>query len=350
MTQQTNTNASQHRPIDEANVDPDVTVDVAVIGGGAAGLSAAVVLGRSRRTVAVIDAGQPRNAPADGVHGFLTRDGMSPQDLVAAGRAEVEHYGGRLIDVEAVSARQADGAGFEVGLAVGGVVRARRLVVTTGLVDDLPTVAGVRERWGRDVLHCPYCHGWEVRDQPVGVLGTGPSAFHQTMLFAQLTPDLVLFTHTAPPLSDEQAEQLAARGVRVVDGAVTGLDVTDDRLTGVQLADGSLVPRSALVIATRLTARSTVLESLGLRPTPHPTGMGEHIAADATGATEIPGVWVAGNVTDLLAQVVTSAAQGAAAAAAVNADLITEDTRKAVAAHRDPFSATSELSGAGEDS
>lgn len=338
MTQQIDIEASMNRPA----ADVDVAVDVAVIGGGAAGLSAAVVLGRSRRSVAVIDSGQPRNAPADGVHGFLTRDGMSPQDLVAAGRAEVEHYGGRLIDAAAVSARRVGSGGFEVGLAGGGVVRARRLVATTGLVDELPAVPGVRQRWGRDVLHCPYCHGWEVRDRPVGVLGTGQSAFHQTMLFRQLTSDLVLFTHTAPPLTAEQAEQLAARGVRVVNGPVADVEVVDDALAGIRMADGSVVARSALVIATRLVARSAVLDGLGLRPIPHPTGMGEHIATDATGATEVPGVWAAGNVTDLLAQVSTSAAQGAAAGAAVNADLIAEDTRNAVTAYRDPFSAASE--------
>lgn len=316
-------------------------VDVAVIGGGAAGLSAALVLGRSRRTVAVVDAGHPRNAPADGVHGFLTRDGMSPADLMAAGRAEVQHYGGLLIDGEAVSARRDGTDGFQVGVAGGGVVRARRLVVTTGLVDELPELARVGERWGRDVLHCPYCHGWEVRDQPVGVLGTGAGVVHQTLLFRQLTADLVLFTHTAPELSAEQLEQLTARGVRVVDGTVSGLDVEDDRMVGVRMTDGRVVPRSALVIGTRLVARSAVLAGLGLGPTPHPSGFGEHIAADATGLTEVAGVWVAGNVTDLLAQVVTAAAQGVTVAAAVNADLITQDTRHAVAAYRESSSAAS---------
>lgn len=316
-----------------------LTVDVAVIGGGAAGLSAAVVLGRSRRTVAVIDAGRPRNAPADGVHGFLTRDGLAPAELVAAGRAEVERYGGVLLDGEAVAARRRND-GFEVSLADGRVVRSRRLLVTTGLVDQLPDVPGVAARWGRDVFHCPYCHGWEVRDQPIGVLGTGPAAFHQALMFSQLTADLVLFTHTAPALTADQAEQLAARDVRVVDGLVAGLDVVDDRLVGVRMTAGPVVARNALIIATRLVARSAVLDGLGLRATPHPLGFGEHIAADAQGLTEVPGVRVAGNVSDLLAQVVTAAAQGAGAAAATNADLVSEDTRQAVAGYRDRLPAT----------
>lgn len=314
-------------------------VDVVVIGGGAAGLSAAVTLGRSRRTVAVIDAGQPRNAPADGVHGFLTRDGIVPLDLVAVGRQEVDRYGGLLIPGEATGVARGE-RGFQVQLADGRTVHARRLLVTSGLVDELPDVAGIHQRWGRDVLHCPYCHGWEVRDQPVGVLGTGPMALHQALMFRQLTSDLVLFTHTAPELTAEQSEQLAARGIRVVDGPVKALDVENDQLVGVRMADGTKIARRALVVAPRLVARSAVLGSLGLVAAAHPSGMGEHIPADATGRTGLPGVWVAGNVTDLMAQVVTAAGQGTTAAAAINADLILEDTQQAVASYRVLFAAS----------
>jgi thioredoxin reductase len=307
--------------------------DVAVIGGGAAGLSAAVVLGRARRRVVVIDAGSPRNAPAAAVHGFLSRDGISPAELVETGRKEVDHYGGLVLHGEALAARRtADG--FEVTLADGGPVSARRLLVTTGLVDELPDIPGVRQRWGRDVVHCPYCHGWEIRDQPVGILATGPFAIHQALLFRQLTADLVLFTPTAPDLTDEQAEQLAARGIRVVAGTVDRIEVTDDRITGVRLADGTVIARQAVAVGPRFVAASQVLATLGLHPTAHPLGVGEHIESDPTGGTGIPGVWVAGNVTDLMAQVVTAAAGGVAAAAAINADLIAEETRDAVTARR----------------
>jgi thioredoxin reductase len=222
------------------------------------------------------------------------------------------------------------------------VVSARRLLVTTGLVDELPNVAGVRERWGRDVLHCPYCHGWEVRDQAVGILASGPRAVHMALLFRQLTSDLVLFSHTAPALTDEQAEQLAARDIRVVTGLVDSLEVVDDRLTGVRLRDGTVVARQALVVTPRFVARSQVLATLGLHPTAHPLGMGEFItAADASGVTDVPGVWVAGNVTNLTAAVVNAAAEGVSAAAAINADLVAEDTRRAVSANQDPSSASS---------
>jgi thioredoxin reductase len=313
--------------------------DVAVIGGGAAGLSAAVALGRSRRSVVVIDAGEPRNAPAEGVHGLLSRDGVKPAELLAEGRAEAARYGVEVRDGEAVDARRVAG-GFEVTLAAApagapGAVRARRLVVTTGLVDELPDIAGLRERWGRDVIHCPYCHGWEVRDEPIGVLGGHPRAVHVVQLFRQLSADVVLFTHTGPAPSEAELEELAARDVRVVPGTVTAVEVTGDRLSGVRLADGTVVPRAALAIGTRLVARSAVLDGLGLHATPDPLGVGEQIAADPTGRTEVDGVWVAGNVTNLMAQVVAAAANGHLVGAAVNADLAAEDTRDAVAARRE---------------
>jgi thioredoxin reductase len=315
--------------------------DVAVIGGGAAGLSAALVLSRARRSVIVIDAGSPRNTPAAGVHGFLTRDGTSPAELMSVGRAEVERYGGLVVRGHAQAARRVED-GLEVMLDDGTRISARRLVVTTGLIDELPDVPGVQERWGRDVLHCPYCHGWEFRDRPLGILSTGPWNFHQALLFRQVTADLVLFTHTGPNLTDEQVEQIAARGIRVVPGIVDALEVTDDRLSGVRLRDGTVVARAALVVAPRFVARAQVLASLGLRPTAHPLGIGDVVSADDAGLTDVPGVWVAGNVTDPKAQVVTAAAGGVAVATAVNADLVAEDTEQAVAAYRDHRSVTIE--------
>ncbi|MGH3399503.1 MAG: NAD(P)/FAD-dependent oxidoreductase [Streptosporangiaceae bacterium] len=307
--------------------------DVAVIGGGAAGLSAAVAHGRARRTVIVLDDGSPRNAPADGVHNYLTRDGMSPAELLTAGRKEAEQYGALILRTEAMAARRADD-GFEVTTGDGETVLARRLIVTTGLTDELPEVPGLRELWGRDVVHCPYCHGWEVAGRAIGVLGSGPLAVHQALLFRQWTDDLVLFTHTAPRLTPEQAEQLAARDIRVVTGQVERLETAGGRLTGVRVNDGCYIARSVLVVGPRMVARSAVLSGLGLRPVPHPLGAaaGEFIESDPTGLTAVPGIWVAGNMTDLQAQVITAAAQGLSAAAAVNWDLVTEETQRAVAA------------------
>jgi len=310
--------------------------DVVVVGGGAAGLSGALALARARRSVLVVDSGAPRNAPAGGVHNYLGREGTPPGELVAAGRAEVASYGGEVV-TGSVTVARAEGGGFRVELDDGTSVGARRLLVTTGLVDELSDVPGLAQRWGRDVLHCPYCHGWEVREQSIGVLSTGPMAAHQALLFRQWSSDVTLFLHTGPEPTDEQSEQLAARDIAVVDGEVTGLQVTDDRLTGLQLAGGQVIGCRAVVVAPRVAARAEVLTGLGLGTTDLEIDgyvFGSHVAADAKGATSIPGVWVAGNVTDPLAQVISSAAAGLNAAAAINGDLVAEDTADAVTARR----------------
>jgi thioredoxin reductase len=301
--------------------------DVVVVGGGAAGLNGALMLTRSRRSVLVVDAGAPRNAPATGVHGLLGLDGIPPAELLERGRAEVRGYGGEVVTGEVATLGRSNG-GFTVSLADGRTTRARRLLVATGLTDELPDVKGLAERWGRDVVHCPYCHGWEVRDRAIGVIATGPMSVHQALLFRQLSDDIVFFAHTAPP-APEDATRLAARGVPVVEGEVTSLEVEDDRLVAVRLADGRQVPRTALAVATRMVARAGVLAPLGLRTVEHPSGAGEYVPAGPGGRTEIPGVWVAGNVTDPTAQVGAAAAAGALAGAHINADLVTEETDRA---------------------
>ncbi len=311
--------------------------DVVVVGGGAAGLSGALALSRARRSVLVLDAGAPRNAPAGAVHNYLGREGTPPGELLALGRAEVEGYGGRVVTATVRTARELDGreVGFAVELADGREVRARRLLVTTGLVDELPPVPGLAERWGRGVAHCPYCHGFEVRDSPIGVLATSVMGVHVALLWRQWSSDVTLFLHTGGEPTDEQWEQLTARGISVVTGEVTGLEVQDDRLTGVRLAGGQVVARSVLVVTPRFTARTGVLADLGLTPVPLQRGelvLGSRIEADPMGATAVPGVRVAGNVTDPMAQVISSAAAGLMAGAALNGELVEEDTARAVAA------------------
>ncbi|MEU3883532.1 NAD(P)/FAD-dependent oxidoreductase [Streptomyces californicus] len=314
--------------------------DVVIVGGGAAGLSGALALARARRSVLVIDAGEPRNAPASHVHNYLGRESTPPGELLAIGRNEAAGYGAEIVAGRVASAERLPGAedvGFRVVTEDGRRVEARRLLVTTGLVDELPPVPGLAERWGREVLHCPYCHGHEVADRPIGVLATGPLAVHQALMWRQWSDDVTLFLHTGPEPSAEEYEELAARDVAVVDGEVAGLEVADDRFAGVRLASGRVVPREALVVQARFTARSAVLESLGLTPVAQEmagTVVGTYIPSDPTGATEVPGVWVAGNVTRLTEQVVGAAAAGLMAAGALNGDLITEDTRLAVAARR----------------
>jgi thioredoxin reductase (NADPH) len=324
--------------------------DVVVVGGGAAGLAGAVALARSRRSVLVIDAGAPRNARADGVHNFLTREGTPPADLYALGRAEVTGYGGEVVSGQVTRLhRDEDGKGFEVSLADGSKVRARRLLLTTGATDALPDIPGLAERWGHDVLHCPFCHGWEARDRAIGILGTGPMAMHATLLWRQISPDVTLFLHTAPELTPEQAEQLAALGVRVVEGEVAELVIADDHLTGVRMHNGEVVPREIIVAASVVHAHAELLAGLGLETEPLEMGgqvLATRVAPGAMGSTDIPGVWVAGNVADPMGQVITAAADGMRAGAAINMDLITEDTAQAVAAYREAAS-TLAVAGAG---
>ena len=295
--------------------------DVVVVGGGAAGLSAALVLGRARRRVAVVDDGQPRNAPAAHMQGYLSRDGMPPSDLLATGRAEVRAYGAEVIEDRVV----AISPGFHVDLRSGERLSARRILLATGSRDELPDIPGVAERWGRDLLHCPYCHGWEVRDQPIAVLGTNSGSIPHALLVRQWSADVILFTHDIEPLP-EQLAQLRARGVQVVGGVVAGLVVEADRLTGVQMEDGRVVPRTAVFVRPANTTHGgDLVRVLGCD-----VDNAGFVSADATGRTNVPGVWAAGNVVDPRFQVITSAGQGSAAAVAINADLVENDVEAAL--------------------
>ncbi|KJS60860.1 NAD(P)/FAD-dependent oxidoreductase [Streptomyces rubellomurinus] len=302
--------------------------DAVVVGAGAAGLNAALVLGRARRRVAVVDAGEPRNAPAAHMHGYLSRDGMPPAALLAVGREEVARYGVDLLDGRVEHIEPVDGPGFVVHLAGGPVLRARRVVVATGLRDGLPELPGLAERWGLDVLHCPYCHGWEVRDRPLGVLGTGPGAVNQALLLRQWSADVVLLAHTLV-LTAADRERLAARGVRVVEGRIRRLVADDGRLRGVELVTGQVVPREAVFVLPQLVPRDGLLLGLDCA-----RGEDGWVATDRTGRTSQPGVRAVGNVADPRAQVVIAAGTGAAAAFALDHELAAEDVERDLARHR----------------
>ena len=296
--------------------------DVVVVGGGAAGLSAALVLGRARRRVAVIDSGSPRNAPAAHMQGFLSRDGMPPTDLLSAGRAEVTGYGVEIVN-DTVAAIE---PGFAVRLAGGQALTARRILFATGVTDELPDIPGVRERWGRDLLHCPYCHGWEVRDQPIGVLGTIPGSVQHALLVRQWSDDVVFFANTYE-LGAAELAQLEARDVRVVRGEVTRLVIDTDGLARVELADGQVVERTAVFVRPgNVPHADGLLNALGCD-----VNEAGFAVVDATGQTSTAGVWAAGNVVDTRAQVITAAGAGSAAAIAINADLVQEDVQRALA-------------------
>lgn len=298
--------------------------DVLVVGGGAAGLSAALVLSRARRRVLVVDAGAPRNSPAAHMHGFLSRDGMPPGELLAVGRDEVKGYGGEVRKGVVTELAPFGTSGFWAQLSGGPRVSARRLLIATGLRDELPDIAGLRDRWACDVLHCPYCHGYEVRDQQLGVLGGSPDAVHYALIVRQWADDLVFFAPT-DTLSPAERSQLAARAIGIIEGTVERVLVEDDRLCGVELDDGRTVRRGALFVPPRFVPNNELLVGLGC-------DIDERgwVTTDISGRTSVAGVWVAGNVSNPRAQVITAASEGSAAAIAMNADLVDEDVSNAV--------------------
>ncbi len=313
--------------------------DVIVIGGSAAGLSAALILGRSRRSVLVVDSGEPRNAPAAGAHNYLGREGVAPAELTRIGRDEVAAYGvrvtaGRVVAASATTGDAADPVGFSVTLDSGAVVTARRLVVASGAVDVLPQVPGLAEQWGRGVVHCPFCHGWEIRDQRIGVLVTTPNGAHHVLMFRALSDRVTAFVTDRALLDDTDRAGLAARGVPVVTDPVTAVVSEGDRLTGVALASGSSVELDALATASRPEARVDFLSGLGLTATEQFMGDFSYATAltvDAAGQTPVRGVYAAGNVTNPMATVVASAAAGTQAGAAVHGDLVQADLAAALA-------------------
>ncbi|RMI31394.1 NAD(P)/FAD-dependent oxidoreductase [Nocardia stercoris] len=320
-------------PHDVSDPLPTEIVDVVVIGGGAAGLNGALMLARSRRSVVVIDGGTPRNAPAAAMHGFLVLDGMPPAEILRTGREQVRGYGGRIVFGEVIATERSDDAElrFTVTLSGGATVAARRILVATGLRDELPDIPGLAEHWGRGVVHCPYCHGWEVRDEPIGILATGPASVHHALLFRQLSDDLVYFTRGLE-LDADTRMRLSARNIRIVDTPVVEVVAAEDGgIAGVRSSDGTVEARRILAVASRMQARTDGLDGLNLPMEDLPDNMGRRFTSGMAGVTEVTGVWVAGNATDLTAQVGAAGAAGALAGAHINAMLVTADTDAAVA-------------------
>lgn len=297
--------------------------DVVIVGGGAAGLSAALTLARARRAVTVIDAGHPRNAPAAAAHGLLGNEGISPLVLLERGRTEAQSYGAEA----RVTSTTAHGTGFLVTLDDGQELAARQLLVATGVRDLFPNIPGLPERWGRDVVHCPYCHGWEIRDQHIALLATGPMSAHQAVLFHQWSTR-VSFIINGLDFGTEELAKLAALNIPVVDEQVTGLDIADDKLTGVRLADGRIVPVDVVALPTQAEANLEGLAGLHLDTVTNPAGT--VVQADASGQTNVPGVWAAGNVISPAHQISEAAANGARVAMTINTTLVFTDAETAL--------------------
>lgn len=307
--------------------------DVAVVGGGAAGLSAALMLGRALRRVIVIDAGAPRNAPAEHMHAFLGHDGLPPSELLEKGRAEIQSYGVEVVQDSVISIQQREshshGKSFTLSLDNVAPVSARRLLIATGARDALPDIPGLAEVWGRDVHICPYCHGYEVRNTPLGVIATGEHSVPYALMIRNWTPDLVFFEDQRGPSSAEEIEQLDAMEIRRVPGKISRLVLEDNRLAGVELETGEIIDRSAIFLGSQLAPDLSFARDLGLAMKETPQGT--VIEVDPQGRTSVPGVWAAGNVANPSLQVVGAAAAGNIAGGAINMDLIMEDVGRRVA-------------------
>lgn len=296
--------------------------DVVIIGAGAAGLSAGLVLARAGADALLIDAGEPRNAPATHMQGFLSRDGVPPQEFLAMGRREVAGYGASILATRVAAVETRDDDSFAVRLADGTVKAASALLVATGLTDELPLLPGLRSRWGTLVHHCPYCHGHEVRDQAIAVIG-GPVrdvSIKQAGLLQRLS-DRVAFITNGIELTSMERHRLEAFGVRVVDGAVSHLVGEPGSLEGAALVGGDTVTCTAAFIAPRQRPNDGLLRSLGCA-IDTTTGL---VAVDAAGQTSVPGIWAAGNVVTPTAQVITAAGAASASAIAINGWLLQRD-------------------------
>lgn len=309
--------------VDAGRVDGQV-YDAIVVGGGPAGLSGATVLGRFRRSVVVVDAGRLRNAAAAHSQGFFTRDGTSPGDLAAAGRAEAVSYGAKILD-DTVTEVERVASGFLAHTASGRAVRGRRLLVTTGLVDDLKGLPGLAERWGRDVLHCPFCHGWEVRDRPTVVVAGTAMDTHTALLLTQLTKDLTLLIGSSDMawISGEEQEMLCAAGVDIVQDLVREIVIEDDRVVGIRTGSGDLVAAEIVYSSPPMLAQDELLTGLGADIVT--SDLGPVVDVDECGLTSLPHVWAAGNAVDPGAQVVHAASAGYRAATQIVDSLVMED-------------------------
>lgn len=304
--------------------------DVAIVGGSAAGLAAALQLTRQRRSVVVVDDGTARNAPAAHMHGYLGSDGVPPSVLTGRGREEVRSYGGEVLTGRVRSVQRCDDGRFRVEVGGGHALVARRVLAATGLADELPVIDGLAEHWGRDVISCPFCHGFEVRDLRIVHIVTHPIGLHPAPLFRHLTDRYCIVVHDGAGVDEGALDALAAGGVEVVVTPV-GRVVTgaDGRVAGVELVDRRLLEADAVVVGSRFRARAEVFAAAGLSTVPHFTGVGDAVEVDPMGQTAVPGLYAAGNVTDPSMQVLQAAAHGSRVGAMIAFSLADDDVRAA---------------------
>jgi thioredoxin reductase len=299
---------------------PVVAYDVVIVGGGPAGLSAALVLGRCRRRVLLCDSGRPRNAASAHLHGFLTRDNVNPRELLRLGREELRRYDTvEIRDVEVTDAR-CDESFFSVTLPDGQVLRSRKLLLATGVVDNVPDVPGLRELYGTSVFHCPYCDAWELSDTPLAVYGRGEKGSGLSLELTAWTSDIVLLTDGPSEIGPDQIERLRANGIAVREEPISRLEGRDGVLERIAFENGDSLARRGLFFTTGQTQRSHLADTLGCEFNEKGT-----VRTGKYETTHLPGLYVAGDASRAVQWAIVAAAEGAEAAFSINQDLIKED-------------------------
>ncbi|MGV0791104.1 NAD(P)/FAD-dependent oxidoreductase [Mycolicibacterium sp. XJ1819] len=303
----------------------DTTWDCVIVGGGAAGLSAGLVLGRARRRTLLVDAGSPSNLVAHGIGGLLGHDGRPPAELYDIGRRELTAYPSIEVREGEVTGAERVADGFVVALADGRREHTRRILLAGGMEYRPPEVPGLAELWGRSVFHCPFCHGWEVRDQPLAVMARGEQAVHSALLLRGWSDDIVVLTDGPSALDDTARARLSAAGIGIDERPVAELASEGGELTAVVFSDGTRLARKAMLVATTLHQRSTLAEQLGVEvggPTPVAA---DPVAVDAQHRTSTPGVFAAGDLSAQMPQVAAAIAGGSLAATAVVQSLVADE-------------------------
>jgi len=299
--------------------------DCVIVGGGAAGLSGALVLGRARRRTLVVDAGQQSNLPAHGIGGLLGHDGRSPAELYEMGREELRKYSSvEFREGTVTGARGRDGA-FELELDDGSTLRSKKVLLAGGMDYHFHDLPGSKELWGDTVFHCPFCHGWEVEGRPLAARANGDGAVHAGLLLRAWTDDVVVLTDGPAELDDEQRAKLEQAGVRLDERPIDGLVAEGGKLRAISFADGGTLERAGLLVGPRLGQRDSLAEALGVgikEPSPMAT---DAIDTDAFQRTTVPGVFAAGDLGGQMPQVAAAISGGSMAGAMVVQNLMADE-------------------------
>lgn len=294
--------------------------DVLIIGGGPAGMTSAMTLARGRRQVLICDDDRPRNAPAKLMQNFPSRDGTPPAEFLRIVRKDLEKYETLQSVKDSVLQVERTYSGFKARLKSGADVESRKLILAVGVKDELPNISGITELWGKSVFHCPYCHGYEHKDEPLGLLVTEEKVYHAIPLILGISKNLVIFTDRKFNLTDEQKDLIKKNNIPLFDEKIISLKHNGEKLTGIELEDGSVIPRSVLFLRPAMRPKSDIGEKLGCQL--NEFGLYQ---VDSTGRSTEKGIFVAGDLNDIRQSVVIASASGAMTAIAVNLELLTED-------------------------